>query len=502
MHDSPKNPSVGVMPSISPLHTLEKVEDKPVSVHEHASVETFDKKATKRLLRKIDWHLLPFLSLLYLLSFLDRANIGNAKLAGLEKDLGMTGKWNYNTAVSVFFPFYVLAEIPSNIAMKRFRPSIWIPSIMVAWAICTTLMGVVHNFTGLLLVRMALGISEGGLFPGITYYITMWYKRHECGTRMAIFFSAATAAGAFGGLLARGLMEMKGIGGRNGWAWIFIIEGLATFLIALTAYAVMYDYPDTAKFLDDAERKEVTHRLEEDRSVLSDEFKWVFLFDAFKDWKIWVHMFITIGIYTPLYSISIFMPTIVAALGYTNETAQLMSVPPYAIACLFTISGGFAADKHGQRGLYMIGFCIAAMVGFIILLTTDSHGAKYFACILVTCGIYPNVSQGVAWNGNNIGGSLKRGVGIAMHVGFGNLGGAISGFVFRKDDSPKFRAGHATLLGTLAMSCTLSIFMTTYLRRENARRDRVHKPPSEYTRAEKEMEMDRGDNATFFRYTV
>jgi MFS family permease len=221
-------------------------------------------------------------------------------------------------------------------------------------------MGVVHNFGGLLATRMALGLAEGGLFPGITYYITMWYKRHECGLRMAIFFSAATAAGAFGGLLARGIMEMDGVGGLDGWAWIFILEGLVTFCFAIMAFFVMYDYPDTAKFLDDTERKEVVRRLEEDRSVLSDEFKWQFFRDALKDWKIWVHMVITIGIYTPLYSISIFLPTIVKGLGYTNEMAQLMTVPPYVVACLFTIAGGYAADKHGQRGIYMIFFCCVA----------------------------------------------------------------------------------------------------------------------------------------------
>lgn len=126
------------------------------------------------------------------------------------------------------------------------------------------------------------------------------------------------------------------------------------------AFFVMYDYPDTAKFLDDKDRKEVLRRLEEDRSVLSDRFEVKFMKDAFKDWKIYVHMLITIGIYTPLYSISIFLPSIVASLGYTNEKAQLMTVPPYVVACLFTVGGGFAADKHGQRGLYMIGFCLVA----------------------------------------------------------------------------------------------------------------------------------------------
>ncbi|KAI5457431.1 major facilitator superfamily domain-containing protein [Mariannaea sp. PMI_226] len=483
--------------------SMEKTDyEKAVSLHENAVDEIFDKKATSRLLRKMDWHLLPFLALLYLLSFLDRANIGNAKLANLQKDLNLTGKWDYNTAVSVFFPFYVAAEIPSNLMMKRFRPSIWIPFIMVIWSAMTMVMGSVKNFGGLLGVRMALGLAEGGLFPGVTYYITMWYKRHECGLRMAIFFSAATAAGAFGGLLARGIMEMDGLGGVDGWAWIFIIEGAMTMVAAIAAFFAMYDYADTAKFLNDAERREVLRRLEDDRSVLSDEFKWQFLRDAFTDWKIYVHMFITIGIYIGLYSVSVFLPTIVASLGYSNAKAQLMSVPPYVVACVCTLAGGFLADKHGQRGIYMIFFCVVAMVGFAILLGTKNDHARYFACFLVTSGIYPNVPQGVAWNGNNIGGSLKRGVGIAMHVGFGNLGGAISGFVYREDDLPYFRAGHATLMGTTGMALILCIFMTLYLRKENERRDATHKPPSEYTRAEKIMEMERGDNATFFRYTV
>lgn len=157
----------------------------------------FDEKATKALLRKIDWTLIPFLALLYLLSFLDRTNIGNARLAGLEDDLGMDGL-DYNVALAVFFPFYVLAEVPSNMAMKRFRPSnksslssaggvyanfwwlysgfrlSWCKSLLVwrvegfyadlfdrAWAICTTLMGIVNSYTGLLISRMALGFAEG-----------------------------------------------------------------------------------------------------------------------------------------------------------------------------------------------------------------------------------------------------------------------------------------------------------------------------------------------------
>ena len=148
------------------------LDEKPPADYGISEVEAqgFDAHATKKLLRKIDWTLVPFLALLYLLSFLDRTNIGNARLAGLEEDLGMDPKsLQYNVALSCFFPWYVAAEIPSNLAMKRFRPSVWIPIIMIAWGVCCVCMGVVTNYAGLLAARMALGVAEGGLFPGITY---------------------------------------------------------------------------------------------------------------------------------------------------------------------------------------------------------------------------------------------------------------------------------------------------------------------------------------------
>ena len=129
---------------------------------------TFDAKATGRLLRKIDWHLIPFLAVLYLLSFLDRTNIGNARLAGIEKDLGMTGL-DYNNALAIFFPFYIVSEIPSNIILKKTKPSFWISTLIITWGVICTLMGIVHNYEGLLAARAFLGLAEGGLFPGVAF---------------------------------------------------------------------------------------------------------------------------------------------------------------------------------------------------------------------------------------------------------------------------------------------------------------------------------------------
>ncbi|KAI1012768.1 hypothetical protein LB504_008481 [Fusarium proliferatum] len=461
----------------------------------------FTEADTKRLIRKIDWSIIPFVSLLYLLSFLDRTNIGNARLDTLELDLNMSGIM-YNHALAIFFPFYIIAEIPSNMGMKRFRPWIWIPSMMVVWGICCTLMGIVHNYAGLLAARSFLGLAEGGLFPGIAYYITMWYRRHECGFRMAIFFSAATAAGVFGGFLARGIMEMRGLAGLAGWQWIFIIEGLLTVAVALVSFKLMADYPDRAKFITDAERKHIQERLMLDRSGLAEEFEMKYVWDAFKDWKIWVHMLIATGTFTGVYSYSLFLPTIIRDLGYSSTTAQLMSTPPYLVACFVCVVAGWWADKIQQRGIFMIIFITMAGLGLILLMAVRHSGVRYFGCFLLASGIFPSVPQGIAWNSNNIGGSLKRGVGIAMNVSCGNLGGIVASYLFLKKDAPRYFPGFGTLLGCQVMALLLSVWMAIYLRRENARRDATHKDPSLYTEDEKHAEREKGDNATFFRYTI
>ncbi|KAF2740475.1 MFS general substrate transporter [Polyplosphaeria fusca] len=463
----------------------------------------FDKKATSRLLRKIDLKLIPFLALLYLLSFLDRSNIGNARLAGLTEDLKLGKGLRYNDALAIFFPFYVLAEIPSNLMMKRFRPSIWIPSIMVIWGTMCCAMGMMHSYAGLLAIRAALGLAEGGLFPGITFYITMWYRRHEVGLRMAIFFSAATAAGAFGGLLARGIMRMDGACGLGAWSWIFIIEGSITVVAALSAYWFMYDYPDTAKFLTKEERLEVQRRLEDDRSFLDDSFNLRYFWDALYDWKIWVHMLITIGIFSPLYSFSLFLPTIIKDLGYKNDEAQLMTVPPYVVACIFCILAGWTADMHGQRGIYLISCNLVAILGFILQVVTTNTRVKYLGMFFTAAGIYPNVPQTVAWNGNNIGGSTKRSVGIAMQVGFGNLGGVLSGYTYLSTDAPHYHKGHSIVIALLGMSTCLSIFMRWWCMRENRRREGADLAAGRTWSTEAmEAEKEKGDHAGFYRFTI
>lgn len=342
------------------------------------------------------------------------------------------------------------AEIPSNIMMQKISPRIWISFIMIAWSACMIGQGFVKNYSGLLATRVFLGLSEGGLFPGVNYYITQFYRREECGIRMAAFFSAATLAGAFGGILARGIAEMKGVGGLGAWAWIFIIEGLLSIVVSSSAYWFIRDYPEKTTFLNEAEKKEVLRRLTDDSGGrLTKETKMKYVLQALGDWKIWVHMAIFLAGFGPIYSFSLFSPTIIKGMGYTNNAAQLMSVPPYVCACVFTIGASYFADRVKQRGIFLLGFQVIAITGFAILAGTDKVSTQYGGLILAAIGIYPLIPLSMAWNSGNIGGSMKRGAGIAMQVMGGNCGGILASYVYLSTDGPRYIKGHSILIGVI-----------------------------------------------------
>lgn len=166
-----------------------------------------------------------------------------------------------------------------------------------------TLMGIVQDYHGLLIARIFLGVTEAGLFPGVAYYITMWYCRHEAQMRQALFFSAASVAGAFSGLLAFGIAHMDGVGNYSGWRWIFILEGILTVVVAVIAYFTLYDFPETAGFLTEEERAFVVWRLkyqgnEEGATVMvaqDDSFQWKYVKAAFLDWQIWTNVWVYWG---------------------------------------------------------------------------------------------------------------------------------------------------------------------------------------------------------------
>ncbi|KAI1459143.1 MFS general substrate transporter [Annulohypoxylon moriforme] len=475
------------------------------------TLESFADLDEKKILRKMDIRLIPPLTILYLLSYLDRGNIGNAKIEGLQEDLGMSSD-QYNLCLTVFFFTYGLFEVPSNLVLKKLRPSIWLPLLMVVWGIVMTLMGIVRGFQGLLITRLFLGVAEAGLFPGCAYYLTLWYCRHEIQLRQAMFFSAASIAGAFSGLLAFAIAKMDGVGNLEGWRWIFILEGLLTIVIASIEFFVLHDFPVTASFLTPKEREFIMFRLKyqgqyqgtelgQIRVPQAEEFDWKYVRDAFKDWQIWVNIFVYWGIVCPLYGISLFLPTIIKNLGYSASTAQLMTVPIYVVSAILSVTFAFLSDQAGKRSPFIISFLLMMIVGFSMCISSTNPRVVYAGVFVASCAIYSAFPGLLAWLSNNLAGSCKRSAGIAIQIGIGNFAGAMASNFYRQKDSPRYILGHGLELGFISVGIIAALILVYGYTTINKARDEAIRQGEGAQLTAEELSA-KGDRAVTFRYMI
>ncbi|OAL03030.1 MFS general substrate transporter [Phaeosphaeriaceae sp. SRC1lsM3a] len=457
----------------------------------------------KALVWKMDRWLIPWLSLLYLLSFLDRTNIGNARVAKMEPALKMKGH-DYNVALTIFFISYAGFEPLTNIAIKRWSPRVFFTAIILVWGIIMTLMGVVHNKAGLYACRFFLGIAEAGLFPGVNYYLSCWYKRQELGFRAALFFSAAALAGSFGGLLAAAITQMDGVGGYQGWRWIFIIEGLITVFVGIFCWWMVFDFPDTASFLSPEEKLRAQRRLRADGQARATvgHIDRRHVKEALTDVKTLVYAICYMGCLCPLYCFSLFLPTILLGMGYTGTKAQLLSVPPYAVAATMTVIVGWVADKTKWRGYCNMVISFIGCIGFIMLLATPNVHVQYAGTFLGAMGIYPTVSNTLTWASNNVEGNLKRGVMVGVVVGWGNMNGVVSSNIYLPTEKPHYRTGHGIVLAYMFLFLFGgSILQHVMLRRENSLRKAGKRDYLIEGKTEEELEI-LGDKRPDFYYTL
>lgn len=243
-------------------------------------------------MRKIDIRLVPMLALLYLCAHIDRANIGNAKIEGMVTDLNMSGV-QYNTVLSIFFIPYVLLEVPSNVLLKKFkRPSTYLGILVVGWGVIMTCTGLVNNYSSLMAVRVLLGIFEAGFFPGAIYLCSYWYMPKDLALRISYFYCASALSGAFSGLLAAAIAKMDGIGGYEGWRWIFILEGLATVVLGVACFFFLIDTPALSKRWlepDEIQYLELSMFIKQGGRVEHESaFKWRDLTMVLTNWRVYM----------------------------------------------------------------------------------------------------------------------------------------------------------------------------------------------------------------------
>ncbi|KAK0554230.1 hypothetical protein OC846_000939 [Tilletia horrida] len=457
-----------------PADSLKGGFDSPVEPSEDGALYT--KAEERHVLRKIDLLIVPIFTLLYLLSFLDRTNIGAAKLDGLVKGIGIT---DYSNVLSIFFVGYVIGEIPANIVLKRTSPPLWLPTLTLTWGIVMVLHGVVTNQRSFYAVRFFLGLTESGLFPGICYIYSMFYRREERHYRISLMFSGAALAGAFGGLFAYALGLMNGVGGKRGYEWIFIIEGLLTVVVSSVAYFIVPNYPLKSKRFTQREKEIIKARLAADSDALDEEpFTWSAVLSTFKDPFVWGYAFLFHTFAFVLYSISLFLPTLVNNLGrWTVWQSQLLTIPPYALAFIVVASVAHTSFVFKVRGPFIIASGFVAIIGYIVLITSPTVGGKYAALFLIVPGVYAANALLLSWPAENVSGQTKRAVALALQITIGNVGSIVGTQLYRLPlgslKNLHYNVSHGFAIGYVTAGIVITSLLSYFLRRENIRRDEL-----------------------------
>lgn len=454
----------------------------------------------RRLLRKLDARILPLTCVLYLFAYLDRSNLGNARLQGLpEEALGgdPTGVL-FGRVNAAFYITYTLFQIPWTVLSKYHSPRLWIGSSAILWGLCSTLMSTANSFPQLLVARLALGVFEAAFGPSVVLYFSFYYTKSEYGTRVAYWFGFAAVAGAFGGLLAYGIQNTEVSIAH--WRLLFLLEGLPTVLLGMLCLFILPGRPESTDFLTPAERKLAIERV--NRGTSSDvgaTINYDHVVAAFLDWRVYVAGIIYFGLNCALGSLSAFLPTIISTMGFGSAAlSQLMVVPPYAAAGLALIILSYLSDKMRTRGVFIVAGCTFGGLGYLILLgVTHNQLVRYFSTFCVAIGTYTSIALVLAWFAHNLGSETKRATGMPLFGAIGQCGSILGSHLYPLTEGPAYRRGFGTSGSLMFLAAICALVLSASYRLENKRRDNLYGEPELDERVDTSVLADK---APSFRY--
>ncbi|KAI1337340.1 allantoate permease [Xylariaceae sp. FL0016] len=424
----------------------------------------------KQLMRKVDFHLLPLLILMYLLNFLDRNNLSQARLGTLEQDLGMTGT-DFNLATSILFVGYLLMQLPSNLILTRVRPSIYLGTAMGIWGVISASQAATHSFGALVACRFLLGFAEAPFFCGAIFLMSSWYTRSELAHRIAWFYSGSSLANAFGGLIGAGVLgDLAGAHGISGWRWLFIIEGSITVTAAIAAAIVLPNYPATTRWLTSEEKAYAQWRLIDDTGEAdlagSISLKEGIMM-ALRDPRLYLFtLFQHLSLLSQ--SFQYFFPTIVRTLGYGNIETLLITAPVWILTFLVSLVVTYTSGRFNDRSIHIICLMLISVVGNIIVVSTLNTGARFFGMFLMPLGAVSAYQIIVAWVANSFPRPLvKRSVVISIANMIGNCANIYGSYMYPASDGPRYLGGGSATACIAFVVALMALVIRLVLKRQN-----------------------------------
>jgi MFS family permease len=394
----------------------------------------------------------------------------------MAKDLNLTG-YRFNWALTIFYVSYITIEIPSNIVLKIVGGRFYLPFLVVAFGMVSMCTAFIHNYHGLLACRFFLGLAEGGMMPGIAYYLSCFYRRNELLFRIGLFVSGSSLAGAFGGLLAAGLSQIERWGVDScpihTWRNIFFFEGLFTVLVSSIAMLILPSAPDRCKFLTPRDRYIALERINrEHKESASERTRPHHVRRAILNVN---NLICALGFFminVSVQSFSLFLPTILSALGWTALKTQFYTVPPYALACCWSIFVSWLSDRYRRRGVVVLVGTTLALIGYTMLVASKSDTIKYVAVFFAATGVFPLGPVFLTWGLNNAAGQSIRAVSGGYIVALGGGGAVVATWTYLEKDKPNYRRGHYINIGAQCIAFLLAATGIMYTKWENRKRER------------------------------
>ncbi|KAK8108137.1 uncharacterized protein PG998_010150 [Apiospora kogelbergensis] len=352
----------------------------------------------KRVLKKIDMRMMPAITLMFLMCYLDRINVSNARLAGMQEDLHMSDTI-WNLGISAFYIGYLVGQLPGNLWLAKASPRWFLPCAMLGWSACTICTPALKDGAGFAACRFFTGLAEAPFFPGITLMTSSWYTKQESPTRMAIWHAGNTISNIVSGFLAAGILTtMSGIAGLHSWQWFFLIEGMASIAVALGALLLLPDYPHNTRFLTPAEREMAQYRVlcsngGKDESVGG---TWDGVKEAVKDPFTWCFCLMHFALVTAQ-SFKDFFPSIVKTFDLGELTTYFIQAPPYAFAFAFACACAWSSGRRQESFWHIVVPIAGSAAGCAVLISTTNVGARYFGLFLLIAGTYNGLNLQLSW---------------------------------------------------------------------------------------------------------
>ncbi|KIW30862.1 uncharacterized protein PV07_02555 [Cladophialophora immunda] len=468
---------------VSEFSESSEARDPKEKMHLEGGSLVVDPVLEKKIRRKVDWRLLPLCGALYAVSLVDRLNLPNARLAGMDEALGISIGNRYSVITMVFFIGYILCDFPANFVMRKVGPATFLGAIGFGWGILTIGMGFTKSWVSLLVCRIIFGALEGGLFPGIIFLLSCWYVRHEVQVRFSGFYGAGMLISGLSNLIAYGLSKADGLGGLGGWSWIFIFEGIATCVIAVVVLVFLLDFPDKAarprklairSFLTPEEATVILNRIERDRGDATPEkFSFKKILAELKDWKIWECCLLLLCNNTVAYAFAYFLPLILhGAMGYSILTTYILIFPPYVLAAIWMFIAAYIGDRFMIRGPIIVFNACCTIAGVVMMGYANTASVRYAGVFLGLPPYNASIPAIFSYQHNNIVGQTKRAIGAAVMIAGGGIGGIIASNAFQQKDAPGYRPGLNTVIAVQALTVVIICKNFFVFSRTNRKADR------------------------------